>query len=195
MNETAPESFDAIIIGAGVIGSSVALELTRKGMRTMSVDKLASPGAGSTSSSSSVVRFNYSTAGSVAMAWESLFYWRAWANHLNLPSDADLIEYVDCGVMFLKSEGTNDKAFLPLYERFNVRHEFLSTQQVEARFPWIDMNRYGPPRRLENPEFFADPSGELEGGFYSPDAGYVNDPMLAARNLADAALAEGAEFR
>ncbi len=195
VNRAHPTTYDAIIVGAGVIGSSVALELSRKGMRTLSVDKLSAPGAGSTSSSSSVIRFNYSTAGGVAMAWESLFYWRDWATHLGLPHDSNLIQYVDCGLLFLKSRGSNEEAFLPLYERFNVRSEFLTAEQIGQRFPWIDMNRYGPPRRLDDPEFFADPSGVLEGGFYSPDGGYVNDPMLAAQNLADAARSAGAEFR
>ncbi|MFW2381038.1 MAG: NAD(P)/FAD-dependent oxidoreductase [Acidimicrobiales bacterium] len=193
MNETT--NYDAIVIGAGVIGSSVALELSRKGLRTVSVDKLATAGSGSTSSSSSVIRFNYSTAGGVAMAWESLFYWRDWDNHVDLPDEASLIEYVDCGLILLKSEGTNEAAFLPLYDRFNVRCEYLTQERINERFPWIDMNRYGPPRRQDDPEFFADPSGLLEGGFFSPDAGYVNDPMLAAQNLADAAIAAGAEFR
>ncbi len=49
MNE---QSFDAIIIGAGVIGSGVAFELARRGLRTVSVDKLPAAGYGSTSASS-----------------------------------------------------------------------------------------------------------------------------------------------
>ena len=36
---TATETADAIIIGAGVIGNSIATELSRKGMKTISVEK------------------------------------------------------------------------------------------------------------------------------------------------------------
>ena len=35
-----PASFDAVIIGAGVIGCSIALALSRKGYRTLNVDRL-----------------------------------------------------------------------------------------------------------------------------------------------------------
>ena len=35
---------DAVVIGAGVIGSSVAYELARKGLSVIVVDKAAAPG-------------------------------------------------------------------------------------------------------------------------------------------------------
>ncbi len=40
--------FDAIIIGAGIIGASIAFELSKKGYKTLNVDKLNAAGAGST---------------------------------------------------------------------------------------------------------------------------------------------------
>jgi len=42
-------SADAIVIGAGVIGSAVAFELARAGKRVIVVDRLSGPGSGSTS--------------------------------------------------------------------------------------------------------------------------------------------------
>ena len=50
------EEFDAVVIGAGVIGCSVALELARKGLRTVAVDKLADAGAGSSGASELLLR-------------------------------------------------------------------------------------------------------------------------------------------
>ena len=35
---TTGETYDAVIIGAGVIGSSIALEMARAGKRTLNVD-------------------------------------------------------------------------------------------------------------------------------------------------------------
>ena len=64
---------DAVVIGAGVIGSSVAYELARKGLSVIVVDKAAAPGLGSTSSSSAVIRFNYSTYDAVTLSWEPHF--------------------------------------------------------------------------------------------------------------------------
>ena len=54
-------NYDAIIIGAGIIGASIALELSRKGYRTLNLDKLGVAGAGSTVNSCAIVRTHYST--------------------------------------------------------------------------------------------------------------------------------------
>ena len=43
--------FDSIVIGAGIIGAAITLELTRRGHRTLCVDKLPAAGYGSTSNS------------------------------------------------------------------------------------------------------------------------------------------------
>ena len=76
---------DAVVVGSGVIGSAVALELARAGRSVLVLDKAGGPGHGSTSASSAVIRFMYSTFEGVATAWESKFCWEAWADHLGLP--------------------------------------------------------------------------------------------------------------
>ena len=60
------KSYDAIIIGAGIIGCSVAFELAKKGYKTLNIDKLGSSGHGSTSNSCAVIRLHYSTPDGVA---------------------------------------------------------------------------------------------------------------------------------
>ena len=40
------ESYDAVIIGAGVIGSCVAYELAKRGWKTLNVDKVGAAGHG-----------------------------------------------------------------------------------------------------------------------------------------------------
>ena len=73
---------DAVVIGAGVVGSSIALELARSGCQVVVVDKSGGAGHGSTSASSGIVRFHYSTYAGVALSWESLHGWRDWAGLL-----------------------------------------------------------------------------------------------------------------
>jgi glycine/D-amino acid oxidase-like deaminating enzyme len=46
------------VIGAGVVGSSIALELARGGRQVVVVDKSGGAGHGSTSASSGIVRFH-----------------------------------------------------------------------------------------------------------------------------------------
>ena len=71
-----------VVIGAGVIGSSIALQLRRCGFDVTVIDRNSKPGQGSTSASSAVVRFNYSTFDAVALSWESYHLWRDWRNFL-----------------------------------------------------------------------------------------------------------------
>jgi hypothetical protein len=54
-------SYDAIIIGAGVIGAAIGLELARKSYRTLNIDRHPAAGYGSTSSSCAIIRTFYST--------------------------------------------------------------------------------------------------------------------------------------
>ena len=61
---------DAVVIGAGVIGAAVALELTRGGRKTISVDRLPAAGYGSTSSSCAIIRVHYSTLEGTAFAYD-----------------------------------------------------------------------------------------------------------------------------
>ena len=62
------KTFDAIIIGAGVIGTSIALGLSRKGLKTLNVDSLPAAGYGSTSNSSAIIRPFYSAIENCALA-------------------------------------------------------------------------------------------------------------------------------
>ena len=82
------ETADAVVVGAGVIGASTAFELAKTGRRVVVADMLPGPGQGSTSASSACVRFNYSTRGGIAAAWEAQHHWAHWAEHLEHPAGA-----------------------------------------------------------------------------------------------------------
>ncbi len=55
------DAYDAIIIGAGIIGACTAYELAAKGWKTLNVDKLPAAGYGSTGASCAIIRTHYST--------------------------------------------------------------------------------------------------------------------------------------
>ena len=61
---------DVAIIGAGIVGASTALELSRRGMNVAVVDKTGGAGMGSTNASSAIIRFTYSTWEGVAASWD-----------------------------------------------------------------------------------------------------------------------------
>ncbi len=185
---------DAVVIGAGVIGAGVAYELTRRGLATVSVERLPGAGQGSTSASSAVVRFNYSTRAGVAMAVEGLGYWQRWRAHVAAPDRAPVPEFVQCGMLLLKVPGSNHERAIEHFEALGVPYQDLDRPGLERRFPYLDARRFGPPSRMDDERFWADPAGYVDGAVWMPQGGYVTDPMLAARNLADAAASLGGTF-
>ena len=58
----------------------------------------------------------------------------------------------------------------------------------------MDPGAFGPPKDVRSEGFWAEAHGEL-GAYFMPDAGFVDDPQLAARNLMDAAKRFGARVR
>lgn len=185
---------DAVVIGAGVVGSAVALELSRAGYDVAVVDKAAGVGNGSTSASSAVVRFNFSTRAGVASSWESYAIWQAWADHLGLAEgEPDLARYARVGLAMLDVDVAPRSTYLPHFDALGVPYEEWDSAALAARVPGIDVGRYWPPKRIDDDAFWHDARGAL-GAVYTPDGGYVSDPLLAAQNLAAAAAQRGTTF-
>ncbi len=191
------ERFDAIVIGAGVIGSGVAFELARRGLRTACVDKLPAAGYGSTSASSAVVRLNYSTEAGMALAYEGLQYWNRWADYLELDEPGPIIELVRHDKLMPRLEdGAHFDLVVSLMTKLGIQHEVIRAEVAETRYPSIDLRRFGAPARLDDVDapFWGEPEVKVDEVLVMPLGGYVSDPQLAAQNLADAAKAKGATF-
>jgi sarcosine oxidase, subunit beta len=188
------ETADAVVVGAGVIGAATAFELARTGRRVVVVDKLPGPGQGSTSASSAVVRFNYSTADGIAASWEAQHHWQHWADHLEHPAGGGpLARLRQTGLVMLDAPAAPKERVLEMYDEIGVPYEDWDAATLAERVPGIDPGRYWPPKRLDDDAFWADPDGQL-GAFFNPDGGFVDDPQLAAVNLADAAARSGVTF-
>ncbi len=186
---------DAVIVGAGVIGSAIAFELARKGYSTLNVDALPAAGYGPTSSSCSIVRAHYSSHEGVAMAWEGFSYWRNWADYLEVDDEMGLAKYVNCGTVLLKSHTGHHEKVLAHYDALGIEYEDWDTETLAERVPIFDTHVFWPPERPEHPDFWETPEEMLPGAIYTPGSGYVNDPQLATHNLQRAAEAKGATFR
>ena len=187
---------DAVIIGAGVVGCAVALELSRRGLNTLSIDTAASAGAGATSNSSAVVRFSYSALAGVTMSWEGAHYWFDWANYTGAHDELGLATYHRCG---LTVPFHADHEFSRTVERHwrevGIPFDVWNAETFAERFPQLDLGRFGPPARPDDERFWRDATDQLAGALFAPDGGYVSDPQLAAHNLQRAAEREGARFR
>ena len=188
-----PMSADALVIGAGVVGSSIALQLARAGLAVTVLDRNRAVGAGSTSASSAVVRFHYSTRAGVITSWESKFGWERWGDFLGHEDPAGLARYISTGGLVVDSPGFALDRVTALFTDVGIPYEVLSAAQLRQRFPALDTGRYYPPRALDDERFWDGARGEVRA-LWTPDGGYVHDPQLAAQNLMHAARAEGARL-
>lgn len=188
-------TFDAIVIGAGVIGAATALELSRGGRRVVCVDKNGAAGSGSTSNSCAIVRFSYSTRVGVNLSWEGLHYWLDWPDYIGVSDERGLAEYRQCGQALLMTADTDHSYRVrELWLELGIPFEEWTVDELRERLSIIDTGVFGPPKRPDDADFWSDAHGSLEGALFSPEAGYVNDPQLSTYNLQLAAEAAGARF-
>ncbi len=187
-------TYDAVVIGAGVIGSSVALELQRGGRSVLCLDKGPSAGSGSTSSSSAIVRFSYSTHDAVLTSWEASHLWFDWARHLGVADPDGMVKFVKTGALVFRTTGYDGEVGLAIWDELEVPYERLSAEQVTERWPWLDTGKYYPPKPIDDPAFADDATENLDA-YYQPGSGFIDDPMLSAKNLAYAARHYGADFQ
>ncbi|MBF0375998.1 MAG: FAD-binding oxidoreductase [Desulfamplus sp.] len=189
------KKYDAIIIGAGVIGCPIAYELCKMGYKTLNVDKNPDAGEGSTAGSCAIVRAHYSTADGVALAYEGFKYWLDWENYLdNVQDEKGLAKYMNTGSLLLKSEGHDWKKVKKNYDEVGVKYEEWDNEKIKQMVPPVDLHKFWPVTRPEDPKFYDEPTEFLEGGIFCPEGGYMNDPALSAHNIMRAAEAKGGEF-
>ncbi|GAB4125224.1 MAG: FAD-binding oxidoreductase [Roseiflexaceae bacterium] len=166
-------SYDAIIVGGGVIGSSIAFHLTRLGMRKIILlerDYLTSQATGQ---SGGLVRTHYTNAPEARLALAGLAWFREWRDRVGGASG-----FTRTG--FLQIVAAHDAEAL----RANV--EMLRTQVgVETHLISAEeTHRLQPGLELAE--------GELAA--YEPHSGYA-DPHATTRSLAEAASQAGAIIR
>ena len=189
------DNYDAVIIGAGVIGAATALELSRNGYKTLSIDKNPEAGYGSTSNSCAIIRVHYSTEHDTAFAYEGYFYWKNWKEYLGNKKSAGLSEFRKTGCLIMKTEGNgNLEKVIANAESLSIPHEHWNPKKIKSWLSIYDLRKYGPPKRVDD-ENFGEPTGnQINGAVFFPTAGYINDPKLATQNIQDAAESWGASF-
>ena len=186
---------DAVIVGAGVIGAAVALELARRGWRTISVDGNPAAGYGPTSGSCAIIRVHYSTLDGTALAWEGYHYWKDWGGYIGGDDPRGNAEFREVGCMVMRTKG-NDflNKHIRISSELNIPFELWNENKITERLPIYDLRSFSPARRLDDARF-GEPNGErVSGAVFWPTAGYVTDPMLSAQNLQWAAEQSGARF-
>ena len=190
------ETCDVVIIGAGIVGTSIALALSRRGLKTINIDSLPASGYGSTSHSSAIVRPMYSHVTSCAIAHEARSRWQNWGGFLRIEDERGFAAYTECGGLILLREGEEHlyEPSLKAMTTVGVKYRILNAEALEELYPGISLDSYGPPKRIHDESFGVPTGGRVSGGIFVAAAGYVSDPQLATHNLQIASEFEGARF-
>ena len=166
---------DVIVIGAGVVGTSVAWHLAALGAgRVLVLDRLT-VGAGTTAQSSGILRTHYSVPENVDLARRSWSVFERFAEYLS--DDEASAGLVKCGYLIAAPEG--DKlaplhASLQAQQAMGIAVHLLSAEQASERLP---ICRFGDAALI---------------GF-EPEAGFA-DAYLVATGFARAARRLGVKI-
>ena len=162
---------EAIVVGAGVVGASIAFHLAERGIETLVLDRNG-PAGGSTARSGALVRCHYPTPLEADLAWESLTeYFEPWG------------ERIGGGCGFTRT----GFAYLAGEDRIEALHHNVNLQQrVNVQTSLVE------PEGLRELE----PSLDLDGvalAAYEPRGGYA-DPTATTVGFLEAAGRLGARF-
>ncbi|MEK8086551.1 FAD-binding oxidoreductase [Aquabacterium sp. A3] len=169
------DHFDAIVIGAGVIGSSVAYHLARLGAKKVLVLERLQIGAGTSTQSSGILRTHYSVIENVELARRS---WSVFTNFTEYLGDEDAASgLVKCGYMICAPDGPKLsplKAALQGQIDKGIEVQFISQAAARERLPIATFD-----------------DAALIG--YEPEAGFA-DAYLVATSFARAARRLGVKI-
>ncbi len=130
------QSYDAIVIGAGVIGSSVAYHLARFGAKKVLVLERLQIGAGTSTQSSGILRTHYSVIENVELARRS---WSVFTDFNAYLGDEDASAgLVKCGYLICAPEGPKLEPLrqsLAGQERMGVEVRLIDQAEARSRLP------------------------------------------------------------
>jgi len=128
--------YDAIVIGAGVVGTSTAFHLAQLGARNVLVLDRKAIGEGTTSQSSGILRTHYSVQENVELAQRSWSAFNHFADYLE--DDEASSGLVKCGYMIWAAEGDKLEPLrqsLQGQEAQGIALQYLDTAQAKGLLP------------------------------------------------------------
>ncbi|MCZ6641322.1 MAG: FAD-dependent oxidoreductase [Gammaproteobacteria bacterium] len=182
------ETADVVVIGAGIIGLSIAYQLARRSrLKIVVLEKDRNVAAGSTGASSAILRYRYSFDEMVQLAKDGIACYRDWSRFTGLPRPR--AEFQRAGVLWMSGEDTAwaDKEQHRL-AGLNVAASVLDDTELKQRFP-----SFSPC--VIAPDILGGEAHVCHGGgrhLLEIDAGYI-DPVAALEDLLEACRRESVE--
>jgi sarcosine oxidase, subunit beta len=182
-------SADTIIVGAGIIGLSIAFQLSRRTTgRILVLEKGPGLGEGSTGASSAVCRFKYSHDEMVRLARDGIQAYRDWRDFLEISEPT--ASYHRAGVLWIDSNPSRAQEDASRLRRFGIAASVLDHVELGQRFPAINPCVLAPDLTTGEPHE-CNPAGQY---LLEEDGGFV-EPTDALQDLLVAVRARGVEVR
>lgn len=172
MSSSSGTTADIIILGAGVMGASIAFHLAQRGAGHIVVLDKDHAGQGSSSRSSALVRMHYSFPPEVELAVKSLEMFQSWKELLGRES-----HFRKTGFIRIVPENEMDRleANVEMQRACGANVEILERRALEELEP--DWN-----------------FGDVPAAAYEPDSGY-SDGYSVANDFIEAARQLGVDYR
>jgi sarcosine oxidase subunit beta len=164
------QNYDVIVIGAGVVGVSVAFHLAERGLKPVILER-KEIASGATGRSSGLVRMHYDLESDSRLAWVSFQYFKNWRARVG----------GECGFTrtgFLNIESAEHvehmRANVEMHKRIGILTSIITADDVKKMVPSFNTDNF---------EFAA----------YEPESGYA-DPVLTSNSFLAAAKARGTTY-
>jgi len=170
------QTYDAIIIGAGVMGASLAFHLSQRGIKTVVLER-KTVASGATGHSSGLVRMHYDLQVESQLAFESYKYFSNWKEKVG--GDTSTALSTSCG--FIRT------GFLQIEPRANedkMRGNVENQKKLGINTSMISANEV----KEIAPDFTTD---DFDFAAYEPDSGYA-DATLTTNSFLEAAKKKSA---
>src|SRR6266508_1878943 len=163
MNQT----YDAIVIGAGVMGASIAYNLSQRGLKALILER-QSIAVGATGASSGLVRMHYDIEVDSALAWQSFHFFKNWRDRIGGECG-----FKRTGFLQIVSPDKNEqlRGNVEMQKRIDILTEVVTAAEVKKIAPMFKTD-------------------DFELAAYEPESGYA-DPTLTTNSFITNAKACG----
>ena len=166
MNQT----YDAIVIGAGVMGASIAYNLSQRGLKVLILER-QTIAVGATGASSGLVRMHYDVEVDSALAWESFHYFKNWRERIGGECG-----FTRTGFLQIVKPAMNEqlRGNVAMQQRLGILTEVVTADDVKKLAPMFKTD-------------------DFELAAYEPESGYA-DPTSVTNSFITNAKVRGSVF-